>query len=100
MRRWSHIRGDLLISEHADVVVPSSEKGLEPLHALYRRDTCLLLVRQNLEAGKGQLISWFSSVKVHVLTPVESKVFDPNGQMFLNVNTPEELIKAEKLGRK
>ena len=91
---------DLLISENADVVVPSSEKGLEPLHALYRRDTCLPHVRQTLEAGKGQLISWFSSVKVHVLTPVESKVFDLNGQVFLNVNTPEELIKAEKLGRK
>jgi molybdopterin-guanine dinucleotide biosynthesis protein A len=88
---------DILLSQDMDVVVPSSEKGLEPLHALYRRDTCLPPVRSTLEAGKGQLISWFPSVKVHILTPDESKSFDPLGLTFLNVNTPEELTSAEML---
>ncbi len=88
---------DILLSEDLDVVVPSSEKGLEPLHAIYRKNSCLPPVRKTLEAGKGQLISWFPSVKVHILAPEESNTFDRRGLMFLNVNTPEELSKAENL---
>ncbi|MGA2502942.1 MAG: molybdenum cofactor guanylyltransferase [Anaerolineales bacterium] len=88
---------DILLSEDLDVVVPSSEKGLEPLHAIYRKNSCLPRVRKTLEAGKGQLISWFPSVKVHILAPEESNTFDRRGLIFLNVNTPEELSKAENL---
>jgi len=88
---------DILLSEDLDVVVPSSEKGLEPLHAIYRKNSCLPRVRKTLEAGKGQLISWFPSVKVHILAPEESNTYDRRGLIFLNVNTPEELSKAENL---
>lgn len=88
---------NILISRDMDIVVPSSEKGLEPLHAVYRRDSCLPPVRSTLETGEGQLISWFPGVKVRILAPKECKAFDPLGLTFLNVNTPKELKEAELL---
>jgi len=91
---------DILLSDNMDVVVPSSGKGLEPLHAIYRRDTCLPAVREALEAGEQRLISWFPRVKVGILKPEETKFFDSQGLMFMNVNTPEELAQAEKIASK
>jgi molybdopterin-guanine dinucleotide biosynthesis protein A len=88
---------DILFTDNMDVVVPSSVRGLEPLHAIYRRKTCLQIVREALDAGEHRLISWFPRVKVRILTPEETNPFDPLGLMFLNINTPDELAQAEKL---
>jgi molybdopterin-guanine dinucleotide biosynthesis protein A len=87
---------DILFSENMDVVIPSSENGLEPLHAVYRRETCLPAVMDALAAGEQRLISWFPRVRVRLLMPAETHPFDPDGLMFLNINTPEELARAEK----
>jgi molybdopterin-guanine dinucleotide biosynthesis protein A len=89
---------DILLSDDMDVVVPSSEKGLEPLHAVYRKDTSLPAVKKALDSGERRLISWFSNVRVRILTQNETNPFDPLGLMFYNINTPEELTQAEKLG--
>jgi molybdopterin-guanine dinucleotide biosynthesis protein A len=91
---------DILFTDNMDVVVPSSVRGLEPLHAIYRRETCLQTVREALDAGEHRLISWFPRVKVRILTPEETNPFDPRGLMFLNINTPDELAQAEKLSDK
>ena len=88
---------DLLFSNNMDVVVPSSERGLEPLHAIFRRETCLPAVQEALDSGEQRLISWFPRVKVLFLTPEETNTFDPRGLWFLNVNTPDELARAEKI---
>lgn len=88
---------NLLFSNNLDVVVPSSKRGLEPLHAIYRRETCLPAVREALDAGEQRLISWFSCVKVRILPSEVIFPFDPHGLTFLNVNTPDELAQAEEL---
>jgi molybdopterin-guanine dinucleotide biosynthesis protein A len=88
---------DILLSDNVDVVVPSSEKGLEPLHAIYRKDTSLPAVKKALDSGERRLVSWFPNVKVRILTQIETNSFDPWGLMFLNINTPEEFTQAEKL---
>jgi molybdopterin-guanine dinucleotide biosynthesis protein A len=80
-----------------DVVVPSSDKGLEPLHAVYRKETSLPAVKEALDSGERRLVSWFHNVKVRILTQKETIPYDPGGLMFLNINTPEEFSKAEKL---
>jgi len=85
----------LLIQEDADVVIPDSGDGLEPLHAVYHRETCLPAIESAIEADKWRLISWFSQVKVHILRPEEIKLHDPSGLAFWNLNTPEEFSKAE-----
>lgn len=87
----------LMVAEEADVVIAKSEEGYEPLHAMYRRETCLQAIESAIEADQWKVIAWFPQVKVHVLTFEELKGYDPSGLAFWNVNTPEEFAKAEKI---
>ena len=88
--------GDILSSENMDAVIPSSDKDPEPLHGIYRRDACLPAVQESLDRGEGRMILWFPQAKVRVLTPEETKPFDPRRLVFFNVNTPDELSQAER----
>ncbi len=85
----------LLRESRADAVVPRSETGLEPFHAVYRAETCLPYVQEAVEAGKRRVDAWFERVKVRYLTPDEILAYDPEGQAFININTLEELKRAE-----
>ena len=87
----------LLVEEKADVVIAISEEGYEPLHAVYRRETCLPAIESTIDADQWRVIAWFPKVKVRVLTKEEMKQSDPSGLAFWNVNTPEEFAKAERL---
>ena len=81
----------------ADLVIPHSPDGLEPFHAVYRRETCLPHVQAALRDGKRRVDAWFGQVRVHELPPEFIQTYDPLGLAFLNVNTPEELVRAEQL---
>jgi molybdopterin-guanine dinucleotide biosynthesis protein A len=87
----------LLIQEEADVVIPKSDEGYEPIHAVYRRETCLPAIEAAIAADQWKVIAWFPQVTVRVLTSEEIKRYDPSGLAFWNVNTPEEFAEAEKL---
>jgi len=89
--------GRLLVREEADVVIPKSDGGYEPLHAVYRRGTCLPAIEAAIEADQWKVIAWFPQVKVRVLTPEEIRRYDPSGLAFWNVNTPGEFAEAEKI---
>jgi molybdopterin-guanine dinucleotide biosynthesis protein A len=95
----AHAR-DLLLNGVDDVIIPESGDGMyEPLHAVYRRDTCLPAVAQAIDSDQWKLISWFPRVRVRNLAPAEISRLDPSGQAFWNVNTPEELLQAEQRAR-
>ncbi len=83
----------------ADVAIPKTSQGYEPFHAIYRKATCLLPIKQALEAGERRLISWFPSVTITVLDEQDLRQLDPLGLAFQNINTPEELRQAEALAR-
>ena len=89
----------LLLSERVDVVIPSTESGLEPLHCVFRRETCLPAVQKALQNGERRMISWFSDVKVRVLSLEEVAAIEPSGLTFINVNTPEEFARAEEMAK-
>jgi molybdopterin-guanine dinucleotide biosynthesis protein A len=90
---------DILLGSAVDAVIPSSENGLEPLHAVYRRQTCLPAVESALRQGQKRLIDWHPSVNVRLLSTAETKAHDPEGLAFININSPEDLLQAEKLVR-
>jgi molybdopterin-guanine dinucleotide biosynthesis protein A len=91
---------DLLLSEGEDVAISESGEGwYEPLHAVYRRDTCLPAVARAIDSDQWKLISWFPQVKVRRITPAETVRIDPVGLAFWNLNTPEELLQAEQRAR-
>ena len=83
--------------EEANVVIAKTNEGYEPLHALYRRKTCLPAIEAAIDADQWKVIAWFPQVKVRVLTNEELKQLDPAGLAFWNVNTPEEFAKAEQI---
>ena len=89
----------LLRETGADAVIPRSEAGTEPFHAVYRRETCLPHVRAALESGKRRVDAWFSQVYIRYLEPAEFLPYDPDQHAFLNINTPEELQEAERIAR-
>jgi molybdopterin-guanine dinucleotide biosynthesis protein A len=90
---------DLLLSLDVDVVIPSSPQGLEPLHAIYRRATCLPAVQAALHGTDWKLISWFPHVRVHTLTSAAVARLDPPPHLVINLNTPADLHRAEALAR-
>jgi molybdopterin-guanine dinucleotide biosynthesis protein A len=83
----------LLVEEGADVVIPKSDEGYEPLHAVYRRATCLPAIAASIAADQWKVIAWFPQVKVRVLTSDEIKRYDPSGWRF-EWNTPR-IFKAK-----
>jgi molybdopterin-guanine dinucleotide biosynthesis protein A len=87
---------DILSRENTDVVIAEAAEGYEPLHAVYRRETCVPAIETAIEADQWRVISWFPQVKVRKLTPDELGQFDPDGMAFWNVNTPEEFSRAEE----
>ncbi|MGA9397895.1 MAG: molybdenum cofactor guanylyltransferase [Anaerolineaceae bacterium] len=91
---------NLMQAELVDVVIPESKNGLEPLHALYRCDTCLPQVQQALAVNQKRLVSWMDQVKVKVMPAEQTGLFDPLGIAFLNINTPQDLVRAEAIARK
>jgi molybdopterin-guanine dinucleotide biosynthesis protein A len=90
----------LLESGTADVVIPLLSEGYEPLHAVYRRETCLPVVEQALARAEYKLMAWFSHVRVQSLTAEDCRQYDPTGLAFTNLNTPQELAWAEDLARR
>lgn len=89
----------LLVEEEADVVIAKSEEGYEPLHAVYRRETCLPAIESAIDADLWKVIAWFPQVRVVELSAEEAKSFDPQGLAFWNVNTPEEFARAEEIAK-
>jgi molybdopterin-guanine dinucleotide biosynthesis protein A len=90
---------EMLVEENADVVIPRSPTGLEPLHAVYRRETCLPAIQGAIEAGERKMISWLPSVRARVMEPQEIAPYDPAFRSFINVNDPEDFRQAEELAR-
>jgi molybdopterin-guanine dinucleotide biosynthesis protein A len=90
---------DLLRESNTDAVIPRSEAGTEPFHAVYRRETCLPRVRTSLRSGLKRVDSWFSEVNIRYMELDEIQIYDPQELAFLNINTSEELRDAELIAR-
>ena len=98
---------EIMVQEEADVVIARAapraervgkgEEGYEPLHALYRRETCLPAIEAAIDADLWKVVAWFPQVRVRVLTADELRRYDPKHLAFWNVNTPEEFAEAERL---
>ncbi len=86
----------ILEQEQADVVIAEMPEGFEPLHAVYRRATCVPAIESAIQADQWRVISWFPRVTVRKLTHDELARYDPDGLAFSNVNTPGEFAEAER----
>ena len=72
-----------------DLVLPRSEFGYEPLHALYR-EGCLPVMEQCLKNGQRRIVSILPHLRVREIAAAEIARFDPDFDSFSNINTPQE----------
>jgi molybdopterin-guanine dinucleotide biosynthesis protein A len=80
-----------------DIVIPVLAGGREPLHAIYRKETCLPKIRKALDENRLRMDSWFGEVRLREFAESEIRRIDPELRAFFNVNTPEEFRQAELL---
>ena len=73
-----------------DIVVPAPPDGLQPLHAVYSR-RCLPAIRSLLDRNRLQIKEFYPGHTILRIEPDVLRSFDPEGRMFINVNTPEDL---------
>ena len=90
---------DVLMRGGVDAVVPITDQGFEPFHAVYRRDACLEAVQAALDAGEWRATSWLDRVRVYRLSSEEARRHDPQGLAFRNANTIEEFQATETTAR-
>lgn len=82
-----------------DIVVPMTEAGPEPLHAVYTK-SCLPTIREAMGQGETRIISLFDQVKVRYVGKETLQFYDPENLSLFNINTLEDLERArEILGR-
>lgn len=90
------LRFMILLSEKYDVVIPSLEGLLEPLHAVYSK-ACLGPMADVLQAGGRRIVDFFPQVRVRHVERAELEALDPEHLSFFNINTPEDLSRAQAL---
>jgi molybdopterin-guanine dinucleotide biosynthesis protein A len=78
----------------ADLAIPRSAGGYEPLCASYSRG-CADPIGRLLDAGRLKAADVASAgLRVVEIGPDECAPFDPDGTLFLNVNTPDDYARA------
>jgi FdhD protein len=97
-----NLNGDLIrhlcgLAAGADAVVPEGEKGLEPLHAVYRK-TALPAIEKTLGDGERRVVSFFDRVTVRRVRLPELSRMDPSLDAFRNINTPEDYYRLRDVG--
>jgi molybdopterin-guanine dinucleotide biosynthesis protein A len=73
-----------------DAVVPVSLPGPEPLCAVYGPG-CLEPIRRRVAAGDFKMTAFWPDVRVLEVGPAELARFGDPGEMFRNLNAPEDL---------
>ncbi len=82
------------LRHRADVVVPLRNGYYEPLFALYHV-RCLPFIQRMLEAGKRQIVKFYSQVRVRTLEESQWRALDPDGLNFENINTIEDFERLQ-----
>lgn len=75
--------------EGEDIVVPRTNKGFEPLHAIYRR-RCIPFLVKLLDSGFMKIQSVFSYVELKIVEDNPS-FYNGGVSVFTNINTQEDL---------
>lgn len=90
----------LLVSRAAEgeVVIPRVGAHLETMHALYVKG-CLPAMADCLRAGQLKIVDFLERVRVVEVPERDLVPFGDPAIMFMNVNTPEDLARAEAVLR-
>ena len=80
----------------ADVVMPRDAAGYQPLCAVYGR-ACASVLRERLERGERHAAVPPPGMRLVEIGPAELSAVDPEGLLFVNVNTPHDYERAKRI---
>lgn len=83
-------------AQGAEIVVPVSSKGVEPLSAIYSR-SCLKTIKRQISRGGRRLSSLLPHHQVRYLSRQEIAPIDAEGNSFFNMNTPSDYQRAQEI---
>ena len=87
------------LSPAYDIVIPRTDDGLQPLHAVYSQ-RCLPFMEDLLRRGNLKILDFFHRVKKREVLTGEIIPLDPRLSSFLNLNSPEDLARIQSLSEK
>jgi molybdopterin-guanine dinucleotide biosynthesis protein A len=77
------------LAEGHDIVVPSINGLLEPLHAVYRK-RLIPLIEEQIKHDRRRIREMFEMVQMRYVTEQEIDRLDPGRKAFINLNTPKD----------
>lgn len=83
------------VGSRAQVVIPRTEHGLEPLAAVYRRE-CGSPIAAALARGVRKVTDAIGELELDVVHPREWRRVDPGGFVLMNMNTPADYEEARR----
>jgi molybdopterin-guanine dinucleotide biosynthesis protein A len=89
---------DMLIDQidsDKDVIIPKTSAGLEPLCAVYSK-RCLKTVEYQLSREHYKISALFDKLRIKAVQESVLKQKDPELASFFNINTPDDLLKAQQ----
>jgi molybdenum cofactor guanylyltransferase len=86
---WLRHVAERAVASEADVVVPESKQGLEPLCACWRASAASTLTRV-FEGGVRRVTEAMKQLSMEVLDAADWKRFDNFDRLFWNMNTPAD----------
>lgn len=90
-----HHELSILKSDDLHAVVPQTEKGIEPLHAVYQRETCLATINHSLQNKELSPKKWLQRLQVKYIQNLGN--FGPIQELFMNINTPDDYQNAKEI---
>lgn len=84
------------LESNAQVVLPKSRSGLEPLCACWRTDAVETL-EAGFKRGIRKVTEGIELLRAEVLDETDWTRFDKNGRLFWNMNTPAEYEEARRI---
>lgn len=80
----------------AEIVLPRTDYGLQPLCAIYQRESVLPRARRALADNRLSLLGLVDEMQTSVLGGDDLLQVDSMGRALLNVNTPEDRAQLEQ----
>ena len=93
---WLRYMLQLAANSNADVLLPHSATGPEPLCACWRVSAATAL-EKNFLAGTRKITDALRNLQTEVLDEKHWKRFDTAGRLFWNINTPADFAEASRI---
>ncbi len=78
-----------------DVVIPWTDEGPEPLHALYSR-SALPAIETAIQGGETKIVDILRNMRILKVSMIEILRVVPDFRSVTNINLPDDLLKLEE----